>query len=423
MDQAYRDVDIDFGEARAMGNALLQKLNAMREVDPIYFSEKNGGNWIVTGHKQVVEGFRGDLPLSAIRLPGLVVGAIPEAERMTRIPYLMTSTPQWIINTDPPAQARLRKLMMKAFSRQVVETIRPHAKQYIAEALDEAGAMGELDFVSVVARKIPARVILRMMGLSDALIPRLHHWSIALNAALGGINMPAEVLEEGERVALEMRGHFMPEIEKRRQHPTDDFVSALVTAHDEGDRLSEEEMLGICYTALIAGHDTTANTLALGAAALAQHRQARDFIRNHPEKTADAVMELMRYIAMSTMMPRIVKEDFIWDGHEMKRGQFVFLMMAGANRDPRVFLDAEKIDMTRPQDANMAFAPGLHFCIGHLLAKMQLGEFFPEMLRRFEPELLDERLDFGLSISFRGVETLNIRLHPRGQDAAHHAAE
>ncbi|HLY58222.1 MAG TPA: cytochrome P450 [Stellaceae bacterium] len=408
------DVDVNFGEAQTLGNGLIARLAALRDVDPIYWSDKNGG-WVVTGHQEVVEGFRGDLPLSAHRLPHLVVGSIPEAERMARIPYLMTSTPQWIINLDPPAQPRLRRLVMKAFSRSVVETIRPHARRYIAEALDEAGALGDVEFVSVVARQIPGRVILRMMGLPDELLAKMHHWSMALNAALGGINMPAEVVEEGERVALEMRRYFLPEIEKRRQNPTDDFLSALVTAHDEGDRLSLEEMLGIAYTALIAGHDTTANTMALGTAALAQNPAARDFLRENPDRALDAVMEIMRYIAMSTMMPRLVSEDFVWHGHQMKKGQFVFLMMAGANRDPRVFPDPERLDFTRPQDANMTFAPGLHHCIGHLLAKMQLTEFFPELVRRFDPELLDERLDFGLSVSFRGLETLNLRLHPRAE--------
>jgi cytochrome P450 len=396
-----------------MGNALLDKLNAMRAADPIYFSQRNGGVWIVTGHDEVVEGFRGNLPLSAERLPHMVVGNIPEAERMTRVPYLMTSTPQWIVNVDAPAQPRLRRLVMKAFSRPVVETIRPHARRFIAEALDEAAALGDVELVGTVCRKIPARVILRMMGLDDALLPRLHHWSLALNAALGGINMPAEVVEEGERVTLEMREHFLPEIEKRRKNPGEDFMSALVTAHDEGDRLSEEEMLGICYVALIAGHDTTANTMALGTAALAQHPEARDFMRNNPDKVPNAIMEIMRFIAMSTMMPRVVAQDFEWCGHQLKQGQFVFLMIAGANRDPHAFYDAEKLDLTRPQDANMTFAPGLHFCIGHLLAKMQLGEYFPALLRRFDIELLDQRLDFGLSLSFRGVETLNVRLTPR----------
>jgi cytochrome P450 PksS len=98
-------------------------------------------------------------------------------------------------------------------------------------------------------------------------------------------------------------------------------------------------------------------------------------------------------------------------------------MIAGANRDERAFPNPNALDLTRPQDANMTFAPGLHFCIGHLLAKMQLGEFFPEALRRFEPELLDDRLDFGLSLSFRGVETLNLRLTPRTDASMTQAAE
>jgi pimeloyl-[acyl-carrier protein] synthase len=408
-----QDVDIEFAKTGELGNAILGKLAQMRSFDPIYFSEKNGGVWVVTGHEQVVEGFRGNLPLSAVRLPHLVVGAIPEEERMKRVPYLMTSTPDWIVNTDAPQQPRLRRLMMKAFSRQVTELVRPHAKRFIREALDEAAAQGDVEFVSAVARKIPGRVILNLLGLPDEMLPKLHHWSIALNAALGGINMPAEVVEEGERVTLEMREIFLPEIEKRRKSPGEDFISSLVTARDGGDdKLSQEEMLGILYVTLIAGHDTTANTMALGMAALAQHPEARDYIRKHPEKMPDALMELMRYIAMSTMMPRIVSKDFVWYGHHLKKGQFVFLMIAGANRDASAFQNPDALDLARPQDANMTFAPGLHFCIGHLLAKMQLGEFFPEVLRRFEPELLDKRLDFGLSLSFRGVETLNMRLTP-----------
>ena len=121
----------------------------------------------------------------------------------------------------------------------------------------------------------------------------------------------------------------------------------------------------------------------------------------------------MRYIAMSVFMARVALEDFEWHGHRIRKGQFVMLMIAGANRDPAVFHAPDRLDFTRPQDANMTFAPGLHFCIGHYLAKMQLTEFFPSFLSRFEPEMLDAELDFGPSLAFRGLETLRLRLHPR----------
>lgn len=414
MNAPIQGVDFSFADAGPLGNQVLAKLSAMREADPIYFSQTQQ-SWVVTGHEEVLEGFRGDLPLSAVRLPHLVVGAMPEAEREARLPMLMNSTPKWIINTDPPQQLRLRRLMMKAFSRKVAEDMRPFAREVIAETLDSVAAGGEVEFVSQVARRIPARVILRLLGLSEDVLPKLHHWSIVLNAGLGGFGQTRESLDETEAVMQEMRAYFAPEIAKRHANPTDDFLSALATARDEGDdKLSEDEMIGICIVTLIAGHDTTANTMALGVAALAGHPDVADAVRQASGEALDAaVLEIMRYIGMSTMMARIVAEDFTWRGRQMRKGQFVFLMIAGANRDPKVFPDPDRLDLSHAQFPNMTFAPGLHHCIGHLLAKMQLGEFFPEFLRRFDAEVLDERLNFGLSLSFRGLETLNLRLTPR----------
>jgi pimeloyl-[acyl-carrier protein] synthase len=173
-------------------------------------------------------------------------------------------------------------------------------------------------------------------------------------------------------------------------------------------------MLGICYITLIAGHDTTANTIALGTAALAQHPAACEYIRENPQSIGPAVMELSRHVAMSTAQPRLVSEDCNWHGHEIKKGQFALIFIAGANRDPSLFANPERMDFSRRQDANMTFGPGLHHCIGHLLAKMQLGEFFPELVRRFDPEMVEKRLDFTTTLVFRGLNTLPIRLRPRG---------
>jgi cytochrome P450 len=302
--------------------------------------------------------------------------------------------------------------MLKAFGRTVGEGLRPHARRFIQEALDEAGRKGDVEFVSTIGRIIPGRTILKQLGLEDEHLPRLHYWSVILNQS-GNVNLPLEDLQKIEQVLLEMRSLFLPEIEKRRRNPTDDFLSALVTANEAGDQLSLEEMLGICYITLIAGHDTTANTMGLATAALAAHPEACDYIRRHPENIANEVMELSRYAAMSTAMSRRVARDFVWNGHEIREGQYVIMFMAAANRDPDVFPDPERIDFSRPQEANMTFAPGLHHCIGHLLAKMQLGEFFPELVRRFDIELLDKHLDFSPVMSFRGLETLHVRFHPR----------
>jgi cytochrome P450 len=118
------------------------------------------------------------------------------------------------------------------------------------------------------------------------------------------------------------------------------------------------------------------------------------------------------------MMSRVVSEDFDWEGHAMKQGQFVLLFQLAANRDPAVFADPDRFDFERKQLQNMTFGPGVHHCIGHLLAKMVLSEFFPVFLERFDFERLDSKLDFGPTMSFRGLDSLTVRLHERLPAAA-----
>jgi pimeloyl-[acyl-carrier protein] synthase len=406
-------VDVNFAEAQQLGNDLIDRLTVMREADPIYFSEVNGGIWIVNGHKEVAEAFAGKKPLSSVRLPGMVMMHLDQETQATAFPNMVEVTKNWVINMDRPASWRLRNLAQRAFSSQVAESLRPTVKTFIEDAFAAVENENRIEFVDAVARRIPARTILTLFGLGDDVYPKLHDWSVSLNAALSGINAPLEVLEAAERSMIEMKAMLLPEIEKRRAQPTDDFISLLITARDGDDKLSEAELVAMLIIVLIAGHDTTANTIALGTAALAGLPEQRAFIRENPDKIGAAVMEIMRYIAMSTAMARIATEDFGWNGHHIAAGSVVFLMIAGANRDPNAFPDPDRFDPTRGQNGNMTFAPGLHFCIGHFLAKVQLQEFFKILVDRYDPEVLDDRLNFGFSIGFRGLDTLHLRLDRR----------
>lgn len=411
MNAEARAMDFELSRIAELGNELLTRLDHLRESSPITWSELNQ-IWMVTGHAEVLEGFNGTLPLSARRLPDPAVARIPPQDRERLLPCFMNATRNWVLNMDAPEHQRLRKLLVKAFGKPIVEGLRPHVKGFIQETLDEAGKKGEIDFVADVARKIPARTILRQLGLGDEILPKLQGWSVSLNQA-GNVNMPIEALQGIEQTLKELRATFRPEFEKRRKAPTNDFLSALVTANEAGDKLSEDEMFGTCDIVLIAGHDTTTNTMTLGTAALAQHPEACEYIRRHPESASNVVLELSRLVGMSTAMSRRVAKDFEWKGHTLREGQYVLLFMTAANRDPRVFAQPESLDFTRVQDMNLTFAAGAHHCIGHLLAKMQLSEFFPELVRRYDLELLDKQLDFGPTLGFRGLESLRLRLHPR----------
>jgi cytochrome P450 len=407
-----RDQTLDFAiDIQGLGADLPEKLDRMREADPIFWSAQNQA-WIVTGHRQVVEGYYGKLPLSSVRLPFLAVTHLSEEDKATKIPHLMEAPKTWLLNMDDPEHQRMRRLMVKAFSKPVVEAIRPYVRQYIQEALDDVAAIdGPFDFVQKVARIIPARMILRQFGLDDTLIAKLHRWSVLMNLT-GNINVPLPQLIEVDALLVELRELFQPEFDKRREQPIDDFLSALVTATEDGHSLSNDEMFGICVITLIAGHDTTANTISLAINELANDPVAVEAMRTGP-MNLDAIMELQRTSKMSTLMSRVVAEDFDWEGHAMKAGQFVLLSQLAANRDPAVYPDPDRFDATRKAIPNMTFAPGVHHCIGHLLAKMVLSEFFPAFLGRFDWEVLDSDLDFAPTMAFRGLDSLTVRLHPR----------
>lgn len=234
-----------------------------------------------------------------------------------------------------------------------------------------------------------------------------------MNSALGSFAPSGELLDRAERTMLEMRARFLPEIEKRRGSPTGDFISALVTARDKDDKLSDEELLATCYLTILAGNDSIGSTIALSTVAIAEDPGIGEYIRNHPENIVNTVMELQRCVAMSTAQQRVVSRDFEWRGREFKKGQYVLLIVASANRDPRAFPEALRFDPARKQDGNMTFAPGMHFCIGHLLAKMQMVEFFPTLVRRFDVSLVDQDLDFLPNFTVRSLKTLRLRLRPR----------
>lgn len=409
-------LDFEF-DAQRLGDDVVARLDRLREHQSVFWSELNQA-WFVTGHKEVVEGFYGRKPLSSTRLPFVAMAHLDPEVAEREIPNVMAAPRGWLLNMDGDAHRRIRRMVQKAFSKPVVEALRPDVRRYVQETLDRvATSDGSVDFVEEVARVIPARMILKVFGFDDTLIEQMQRWSVHMNLT-GNLNVPLEQLKEVDKVICELRDLFEPEFEKRRAQPGDDFLSALVTAVEDGERLTNEEMFGVCVITLIAGHDTTVNTMALGIEKLCHDPQAVEQLRALPAFTVDHVMEIQRKAQMSTLMSRIAAEDFEWNDQQIRKGQFVLLCQGAANRDPDVFAEPDRFDFSREQYSNMSFAPGLHHCIGHILAKMVLGEFFPAFIDRFDFELGDEPVVFSPTLAFRGLERLPMRLTDRHAAAA-----
>ena len=414
---ADRPPDVRFADAQALGERLSVALDRLREEAPVYWSETQRA-WIITGHAQVTAAFRNTKIFSSTSRPQRMMSFLPEAERETRAPYLeFGSVRRMIFSLDAPEHPRVKRLMMGAFERRVIEPYRAEIRRIIDETLDEAVRLGSFDFVPTVAHRIPSHVILTLLGLPDTFLTSLRRWAVAVSAAVGGGGTTPAMMDAAEAAALEMRAAFLPEIARRRAAPTGDFISTLITARDvDGSQLSEEEILANCYLVLLAGHDTTSNTIALSTIFMARDPALWAFFRDtdDPDAVLNGALELSRVIGMSYASARVIAQDHLFEGQAMRAGDLVYVMQGIANRDPAAFDDPLRADPLRPQRNNLMFGAGVHMCIGHLLAKMQLAEFFPAMTRRFAGiELTAPDLDWATSIGFRALASLPVRVHAR----------
>lgn len=404
--------DVNLAALTLAGDALLPELNRLREQDPIHWSATSGV-WIVTGHAEILDGFACKVPLSNASLPDRLIPGMTVAQMQARWPTIVRYQPRSVTNADGADHARLRKLFLKAFNRKLVESLRPFVRQRVATLLDLAVAKREVEFNGEISRRIPGSVVLSLLGMSQDYLDRLEEWDSIAAAALMSSHPTVEWLDRLEASQIEINQVFMREIDERRVSPRNDLITELLQATEDGDKLSMEEMLQALYLIIIAGHDSTSNSITLGMRAMARHPQLWQQWRANPDKSVEYSMELMRYVAMISAQPRIVAEDFDWQGKHLKKGDVAFLMIAGGNRDPRVFQNPEQLQLGRSSDESLVFGPGLHHCIGHLLAKMQVSEFFNAMVQRFDSADILEEPRFTSALVFRGLASLKLRFHPR----------
>ncbi|WP_176590511.1 cytochrome P450 [Sphingobium sp. EM0848] len=409
--------EIDFSKFDILGDDIIPLFNDLAKKPAVHWNESSQV-WVAGHHDAVVEGFSGKLPLSAERHL-IAIGIFPEEERAAKTGNILKYFPHFVTNVEPPEHSRLRKLLMAAFSKRIAEGYREVVREIVGRTIDQLGNTTQIDFVAQFARPITVSAILHVMGLGPDYYADTERWARALNEGLAGMPDPERIQKADEAIG-DMAARFMPVICERRESGSQerDFLGELILAGEDGDRLSDEEIAAQLMLVIVAGHDTTLNTMALTVAKLSSHQDVVEYIRQNPDHFEQCIMEMMRVVNMSTLMSRIVTADFTWHGQDLKAGQIAFLLIAGANRDPTVFAQPNEIDFSRNQGRNMTFAPGRHFCIGHWFAKMIMSEALPAFMERFEDwKVPADRLEFSNSIGFRGLVKLPLQLMPRGVDA------
>lgn len=401
--------DVSFGDPAFLMAPWPELLRLQREA-PVFFS-KNENGWIISSHEHVRACYA-DRRLLAARGDQFLRGMPPEVAAGT--PSLQAFNRYNVNRMDGRDQIRVRSLLIKAFSAGAVQKWAELVQTVVTEVLDECGRLGEFDFIEQVSAVLPTRIIQMLLGVPDEYRSLLFKLASDFTSSSGATSVTPESLFALEKTVSEINEVFAKFIPLREKDPQDDLISMMVHARDGLNKLSHDEMIYNLAGLVIAGAETTAHSLATQTARIARSPELVARLREEPEIAFGLTTELLRYPGTTKCMTRIAGENMELGGQQIARGDLMWIMNAGANVDPAVFDDAFETRLDRPnQEQSMAFGPGLHFCIGHLLARTELSQFLRQAFTRFDIDVLTEHPEMQPSYIFYGFKRLDVRFTPR----------
>jgi cytochrome P450 len=359
-----------------------------RETEPI--QQTPFGPWMIFDHAESVRLLR-DITLSVdVRKAMEILGEDPRDRAKMRAELFPDKAPREdtsILNIDPPDHTRLRKLVSSVFTPRRVADLAPMIERIVDEHLDAVADRGEMDLIADLAFPLPFAVISEMLGMPDGDSAQLREWSHTLVKILDFTIGPEELMA-AVMAGENLREHIAGVIEWKRSNLGDDLLSALILAEDNGDVLSDIELIDQVNVLFIAGHETTVNLIGNGTWALLQNREQLELLRDDPSVETTAVDELLRYDSPVQISRRITLEPIQIAGHDVAAGTFVLTSLGSANRDAAVFgPTADQLDLRRADAArHLAFGSGTHHCLGASLARMEGTIAITRLIRRF-PEL------------------------------------
>jgi cytochrome P450 len=319
-----------------------------------------------------------------------------------------------MLSSDPPDHTRLRKLVTKAFTARRIEGLRGRIQEITDALLDEMADGGTVDLLDVFAFPLPITVISELLGVPEADRDSFRIWSNTM--------VSTGPIEDSRAAGQAMTEYLTKLANDKRAEPSDDLLSALVQASDDGDQLSQIELTSMAFLLLIAGHETTVNLIGNGLLALLRNPDQFTALRADRSLLPNAIEEFLRYdgpVNLATF--RFTTEPIELGGAVIPANEFVMISLCAANRDPRHYVDPDRLDVTR-KSGHLAFGHGIHFCLGAPLARMEAEIAFNGLLDRFSDIQLAvpfDELTWRPSTLMHGLTNLPVRLRPRsGADTA-----
>jgi cytochrome P450 len=318
------------------------------------------------------------------------------------------SMSNWMLQQDPPDHTRLRGLVVKAFTAKRVEEMRPRIQAIVDQTLDRIEPAGRMDLIAEFAYRLPVTVICDMLG-----IPEEDREPFFASSRIGGrlldpVPLSRQELDEANAQNLGLAEYFRKLFALRRRQPGDDLTTQLVQAEEEGSKLSEEELTGNIILLFGAGHETTVNLIGNGLLALHRNPDQLELLRRQPDLIGNAIEELLRYDSSVQLTGRTALADVEVGGTKVAKGEPVLSLLGAANRDPAVYADPDKLDITRPNIRPMSFGGGIHFCLGAQLARIEGEVAINTLIERLPGLRLDnaENPDWRETFVLRGLKTL-----------------
>jgi cytochrome P450 len=365
----------------------------LRESHPVYLNERRGF-WTITRYEDVhacLKDWRSFCSGQGITLDGF------------------SGLKPMLILMDPPRHDELRRVMLHAFTPKVIAGMEATVRRIATVLVDDLVARGrageEIDLVHDFGAPLPIMVIAEMLGIDPADHAKFRQWSNGIMLANGPD--AAELLECYGAIF----DYFESIVAERRRDPRDDLVSAILQAEVDGQSLTDDEVLGFCALLLIAGNETTANLLGNIAVILQQNRDVRQQLIDHPELFPTAVEEFLRYDGSVPTLTRTLTRDITLHGQHLSEGQKVLLVTAAANRDPRQFENAERVDIQRDPNPHLGLGVGIHYCMGARLARQEARLGFQILLERMPGyEVTIDKVEYINTPSVRGPVRLPITI-------------
>lgn len=319
-----------------------------------------------------------------------------------------------LIFNDPPYHTVVRKLISGAFTPRKLAIFEPLIDGIVDRLLDRVEEMGELDLIEDFAKILPTEIISFMLGIPEEHRARLRGYSLAILGALDPV-VPQDRLDAGNR-AVEEFGDILNELINRRRANPDgahegEVLEALIFGEHEGRRLTQEELIQNCIFLLNAGHETTTSFVGNSMGLLFDNPDQHRMLQDDPDLIVTAVEEFLRVESPLQIGNRLAGEDIALATGTLPKGTYIHTSIAGANRDPAVFPDPDRMDITRKPNRQIAFITGIHVCLGATLARVEGRIAIGKLVRRF-PRIRANGARTRVPLArFRGYATLPVRVN------------